>query len=1250
MKNTSKKKGIRSLALALALTLALPLTSLATVEELNKDTTLPGQSLTNKFPAYQDIALQISLTEDADLEVVIPTEKTKEELSAAIQARTLKLSLTRDKSRGYMDPEKFPFAKDGGPLESWKTEKEEPLFTDVKFEVVEDTKLKVTMKSHCFFWNEELYDLPGKAGYDYSTPHTNGQYWIDSCGYFDLTASIDGTEIGSAHAKVVPYDSYRTIYELYDEVDDLVKNHLDDRYIARMSLGQTTKLGYDTPMLVIAKDKESVDQWLAYTELAETNPEEALRQIESGKLSHLKVPMLVTNCHANENSPVNGILTFARMMATQETVTDFQKITGLTTAGVERIKQERNQFNSALPAYMKDFATEYGFIRGEKGILKTEDGLLGISAQVDLQKYYTLQNETLKTADLLEDVIFLVVPTMNIVGYENGTRATSAGYDPNRDEANQSMYEDANLQHTIGTWNPMVYDEIHGRIEGHLIEPCTPPHEPNYEYDLIAKPFVELGESLGSAAIANNSQYNSFEMPARDYLHKDADSPSGVVWDAPWDDSTTACGAQFPPLTGTCGITWEQPAYNDESAERIIPYGLLGQAKYIQENKELLLTTQAKVFQRGVTNMNSNELVAPYFVDQYDRPSAEQAALVRPVYDGEGQNGNFYPECFLIPMDQTNQRNLEDAAEAMKYLTRNDVKVHVAKEGFSYNGVDYPAGTMIVPMYQAKRSIAHSQLFPGTFINIWTGLFAESFAQQPYARGYDIVTVAEPAAYQTIMKACGEALTYETAMDYLKGYHGAFQGVQNADVIIENASEDAVMAVNALLRAGKKVGMITEGPDRGDFICSYADYMTIADTYILSAQGVFGGDYTARLLEKSPLPFLTGKLPARTEGYSGFAAWSFVYNFDMVAMERMGFEVADTLAEADAVIGASAPTEEVLAAVRAGKPYLLWGGAASHIETIVPGATIANCNDGVDMLARVEYPTDSLVNASFIKEGDDVMYQYGVNYFNTLPTGAQVLVKNSGKEPLQGCITTITDEEKANFDAYNNGVVAFAYQQNNMDVVAFANTLTHKGHQSDDYTFISNFLFEQVMGDTAYVGQKAADIHFQDVQTGDFFYDAVLWAVQNGITNGTAEATFSPNMSCTRAQMVTFLWKAAGSPAPANSSNPFTDVKNDSYYAKAVLWATEQGITGGTGADSFSPDMTCTRAQAVTFLYRTAKSPAVSGSLSFSDVDSGAYYADAVNWATQQEITSGTGDGSFHPDGDCTRSQIVTFLYRYMGK
>ena len=170
---------------------------------------------------------------------------------------------------------------------------------------------------------------------------------------------------------------------------------------------------------------------------------------------------------------------------------------------------------------------------------------------------------------------------------------------------------------------------------------------------------------------------------------------------------------------------------------------------------------------------------------------------------------------------------------------------------------------------------------------------------------------------------------------------------------------------------------------------------------------------------------------------------------------------------------------------------------------------------------------------------------------------------------------------------------------------------------------------------------------FQDVPDDAYYFEAVNWAVANNVTNGTSETTFSPNVGCTRAQVVTFLWRAAGQPEPTEGTNPFTDVKEGTYYYKAVLWAVEKGITNGTSETTFDPDETCTRGQIVTFLWRREGKPAPTGANNpFADVKPSAYFGSAVLWAVETGITNGTSETTFEPNEDCTRAQVVTFLWR----
>ena len=175
---------------------------------------------------------------------------------------------------------------------------------------------------------------------------------------------------------------------------------------------------------------------------------------------------------------------------------------------------------------------------------------------------------------------------------------------------------------------------------------------------------------------------------------------------------------------------------------------------------------------------------------------------------------------------------------------------------------------------------------------------------------------------------------------------------------------------------------------------------------------------------------------------------------------------------------------------------------------------------------------------------------------------------------------------------------------------------------------------------------NAATGFFQDVPRGEYYTEPVGWALRKGITNGTSSVDFSPMADCTRGQVVTFLWRAAGGPKPTGTRHPFSDVKPSDYYYNAVLWAVEKGITNGTSPTTFSPNSPCTRGQVVTFLWRYAGMPKTSGSNPFSDVKTGEYYYDAVLWASGKNVTNGTSPTTFSPNNTCTRGQIVTFLFR----
>ena len=311
--------------------------------------------------------------------------------------------------------------------------------------------------------------------------------------------------------------------------------------------------------------------------------------------------------------------------------------------------------------------------------------------------------------------------------------------------------------------------------------------------------------------------------------------------------------------------------------------------------------------------------------------------------------------------------------------------------------------------------------------------------------------------------------------------------------------------------------------------------------------------------------------------------------------------------------------------------YMDFSGVEAAVNAVVRGKNITE-QDEVDAMAQViEEAINALVRKS--SGGDDSDPTYAIEVGKDIRNGT---VTANRRYAERGDTVTITVKPDDGFKLDDLTVT----DKNGKEL-----KLTDKGNGKYTFTMPAS----KVEIKATFV-KEVETSPFSDVSTSAYYYEAVKWAQEKGITGGIGNGLFGPNQPCTRAQIVTFLWRAAGSPEPKSMSS-FSDVSADSYYAKAVAWAVENGITTGTGDGKFSPDATCTREQAVAFLYRASGSPAVSGGSAFSDVAANAYYADAVAWAEKNGVTGGIGGGLFGSRNTCTRAQIVTFLYRaYQGK
>lgn len=348
---------------------------------------------------------------------------------------------------------------------------------------------------------------------------------------------------------------------------------------------------------------------------------------------------------------------------------------------------------------------------------------------------------------------------------------------------------------------------------------------------------------------------------------------------------------------------------------------------------------------------------------------------------------------------------------------------------------------------------------------------------------------------------------------------------------------------------------------------------------------------------------------------------AFVGNFDVTSPNAPTVKYYTVQKDDTLGLYAEGSTVSFTAEQQTGKKFSGWTATGVTLENAT-NAELAFVMPGNDVTLTTNYRTSS--------SGSSSRPSYPITTPSKTENGSVTVTPTSAK---RGSVVTITVTPDAGYVLDELTVT----DKDGKDVA-----LTKKS--DTEYTFVMPAGKVEITPSFVKQAEEPSRV-FVDVKTGDYFYDAVQWAVEKGITNGTSAETFSPEDPCTRAQIVTFLWRAAGSPV-VNYAMDLSDVAGDAYYAEAVRWALSEGITTGTSADQFSPNATCTREQAVTFLYRAAGSPAVSGESAFEDVGADAYYARAVAWAAQNGVTNGISQALFGTGSDCTRAQIVTFLYR----
>lgn len=1086
MQLTSTRKKARNALTAIVLSLTL-LASTVT-------TTLPVYAATSANSVTSAVTFENTAKDSGDNAISLTSERTfqaevkvdslsQADLETAIKNGQVTWTLSRTK--GMQDPKLFPYQYLGGKLQDWKTIKsdiqpQQPMFTDIQNAAVEKDG-SVYLKLN--FSNKSLF---GYDGIDNRNREMVRDTILDYTGPYDLECSVNGESVGKTSVEVRPYDSFHTQSEIDSEMDNLAKRANQAGIYGEVKQYGVSADGRPMRALFIAASKQDLADHLALNQRAETDPEEVKNELDAGTLKY-KVPVMYSNVHADEVVASDGCIDFGEALveaAEKNGQIPYKKIDSLTADGTAEVSKEMKTDGKTWSKLIQGNVTGVGYIQGNGTFNPTDpetkdsgksnsnpDASVNLS-QEEMQKYYNMENTSLNVKDVLNDVFFILVPSENVDGRTLLTRTGGYGMDLNRDNTYQVLPETQAMTHLISTWDPVSFHEFHGYYTQFQVEPCSPTHEPNAEYDLFINNALKQGENLGGCAIANNPTINSFQMPMRDYLNVEKDG--STRWEEPFDDMSTSYTPQYAFMHGCSAFTVELP-YGSQNAVTAIKYGCIGNADFVSQNKKTFYENQLEFFRRGVENANSDQLIDKYYVDQNDTEGAD-AQEFRKEYKG---NGNFFPEYYVIPMDASVQKNTKSAEDMVNYLLRNDVRLKVLDKDVTVTNAyiknsatvkevqvptkTYKKGTIIVDMHQAERNMANTALYTDIVIPDWGSLYSEPLTAFAQLRGFDMDTVTTKGAFNgTDMNAITSAPTVTSQIT--AGYGGV--------TILSNNGTDAVKAVNDLLRAGDEVGMITEGANKGDFAVKTADFNTVKNKYILTASET-NSVPAAKVITKALKLYIPGRV-AEFQTYDDGKPYgsrdhanrlNTDMNWDFEAYGRqLGFDIVDNPDDADVIVGNQALSEHEEDLIKNGKPYI--GYRLSALKAAKDDFKIGldyvseydDWDGDYDALTTVSYGSDSLITAKYAADKDDIMYGHDGNYITKVPDGAQVLIKTTNDYPIEGFMPADWIEN------YKNTVQAINYDKDGYHMTLFANTMTNKAHQQDDYRYVTNAIYSRALG------------------------------------------------------------------------------------------------------------------------------------------------------------------------------------------
>ncbi|ACB85679.1 M20/M25/M40 family metallo-hydrolase [Natranaerobius thermophilus] len=815
-------------------------------------------------------------------------------------------------------------------------------------------------------------------------------------GYHDLmiTDKESGERV-NYELKLYPYDSYHTWDEITPAIEEILDEAKDDRYYDYEMVGESVQ-GHDIPLIVVSDSQDSVDKYEEeILPLMEEDPGKLQDKIEDGEIEDYRYPIYITNIHPDETPGIDAQI-------------------------------------EILEALLQDDELEFN----------TTDWVADMDA--DEAEEWT---ETIDVDDLLEELIIIVHPTINPDGREVMTRENIHGFDLNRDNAFQTQQEHKEQKDLISYWKPAVFLDLHGFVRGAfgggLIEPCTPPHDFNYEYDLYMNYALDHAQAMRNAAFTStdNEDYkgpdNRASIPRTDY-------------GTGWDDGTAAYTPMHAMHFGALGHTIEMPGLNQDSHEWT-KYVVKASFDFIKDNKESVFDNQLEYLRRGVEGEDAEEKVDEYFVD----PDLE--SIGRPRAEGE----SFFPEYWVMPVGE-DQRNEYEVYRTVEYMLRNGVIIEQLTEDVEVNEEIYPEGSYVIPMEQAHRGFANTIMWDGPDFSEWDAMYAEVVNALPRTRGFDADEIQEEDVFD-------ESVT-EVDRDELPEPD---QYIAQADeYVIENSTNETTRAVNDLLGKGYEVKIIAEEQDefgQGDFVVDGHKLEEVAEDYHLEVEE-YDGDAEVIVLDELP------KVAA------------FGYQSKFVMGEKLGFElvheydfynrwsdldqeeVRDKLDEANIIVDdeGHADWDIVEEYIEDGMPYIASTGYAvdSVVESeleLFEGIQSETTDFTHEGLLRADLNNDNFVMAPY--PGKDYLYSNSGTWFTDVPESATVLAEIQEEDfYVSGWWPAEEDEDgeliHQGYQDAEGQIMAIKNELDGQQYYLFANCTINRAHPSNQFPMVSNSIYQ----------------------------------------------------------------------------------------------------------------------------------------------------------------------------------------------